>query len=88
MSGKLNTKLDGNQVLREVYNDANESLQVSQIGGNLVPEQYDSINLTYVTSGFGIGEIATVVYIKDATPIATLTLSYNASNKLSSVVRT
>lgn len=87
MAGKLNTKLDGNQVLREVYNDSTESLQVSQIGGNLVPEQYDTINLTYITSGFGIGEIATVTYIKDTIPVATLTLSYNASNKLSSVVR-
>ena len=53
----------------------------------LIPDDYDEINLTYVASGNGVGEIETVTYKKDSTTIATLTLSYNSDNKLSSVVK-
>ena len=48
---------------------------------------YDSITLTYVASGNGAGEIETVVYSLDGTTVATLTLSYNASNKLESITK-
>lgn len=54
----------------------------------LVPEKHDEVAITYVTSGNGVGEIETVVYKLASATIATLTLSYNADNKLSGVVRT
>lgn len=53
----------------------------------LVPESYDQITVTYVASGNGAGEIETVTYSKDASTVATLTLSYNSDNKLTGVVR-
>jgi hypothetical protein len=87
MSGKINSKLDGNQVLKEVFDSSDESLRVKQIGGTLVPDIYDSIELTYVSAGNGIGEIETVVYKLDAATIATLNLSYDGSNRLISVVK-
>jgi hypothetical protein len=48
---------------------------------------YDEIVLTYVASGNGAGEIETVVYKLATATQATLTLSYDANNKLSSVVQ-
>ena len=56
--------------------------------GMLVNESYNSIELTYVTVGDGIGEIATVVYKKAGDTVATLTLAYDSNDKLSSVTKT
>jgi len=56
--------------------------------GSLVPKEHDEIVLTYVASGNGEGEIETVVYKLVTVTQATLTLSYNADNKLTGVVRT
>jgi len=50
-----------------------------------VPDNYDSIELTYVSSGNGIGEVETVTYKLSSTTVATLTLSYDAQNRLSGV---
>lgn len=55
-----------------------------------IPE-YDYIELTYVASGDGVGEIETVVYKSGGefgTTIATLTLAYDASDRLESVTKT
>lgn len=54
---------------------------------NLVPFQYDNIELTYVAAGNGVGEIETVTYKDGSTTVSTLTLTYNADNKIISVVR-
>jgi hypothetical protein len=52
---------------------------------------HDYIAITYVAAGDGAGEIETVVY-KDGgaggTLVATLTLAYNADDKLSTVTKT
>lgn len=87
-TGKLNSKLDAPQIIREVFDASTESIKVKSVGGSLVPDIYDSITLTYVASGPGTGEIQTVTYVLDASTIATLTLSYDGSNRLISVVRT
>ena len=58
--------------------------------GSLIPNNYDYIALTYVASGNGVGEVETVTYKTggaSGSTVATLTLSYNASNDLSGVVR-
>lgn len=82
------TKLDSNQAIRKSYSDADEALRVLPISGNLVPEKYDEIDLTYVAAGNGVGEIETVTYSLSGNVIATLTLSYNSDNKLIKVERT
>jgi hypothetical protein len=59
------------------------------LGFNIPP--YDYIELTYVTAGHGIGEVETVTYKKggsSGTTVATLTLTYNASNEISSIAKT
>lgn len=80
--------LDAEQVLQSSYN-ANGSLNVSSLAEGLVPAQYDSIALTYVSSGAAAGQVATVSYYAgglSGTLIQTLTLSYNGSAQLTSVV--
>ena len=56
------TLLDPGQVVKTVYDGDKEAIKVSQIGGSLVPELYDTITLTYVAAGNGAGEIQTVTY--------------------------
>jgi hypothetical protein len=51
------------------------------------PPEYDEIELTYITSGNGTGEVETVIYKLDSVTQATLTLSYDANNRLSGVVK-
>lgn len=62
----------------------------ARTAGSLVPEEFDYQDITYVPSGNGAGEIATVVYKlggSGGTTVATLTLDYNVDNKLTSVTR-
>lgn len=62
----------------------------ARLAGNLVPETFDYLSLTYVAAGNGTGEIETVVYRTGGaagTIVATLTLAYDASNRLASVTR-
>ena len=52
---------------------------------------YDYIALTYVAAGNGAGEIETAIFKTngaDGTTIATLTLTYNASNEVATVTKT
>lgn len=83
-----------NQIFGQSTIDDHNYLKVNSDGSidtnsltTLVPVAHDQIDLTYVASGDGAGEIETVTYKLDAITVATLTLSYNGSNKLTSVVR-
>lgn len=78
---------DPNGNLQAVQLDANKNLKVLSVGGTLVPENYDNLVLTYVPSGNGAGQVQTVTYKLSTTTIATLTLSYDSGNNLTSVVR-
>jgi hypothetical protein len=62
----------------------------ARIAGSLVPEQFDYQDLTYVLAGNGIGEVSTVVYKQGGsggTTVATVTLTYDAQNRVSTVTR-
>jgi len=62
----------------------------ARLAGNLVPETFDYIAITYVAAGNGAGEIETVVYKTGGaagTTVATLTLAYDASDRLNAVTR-
>lgn len=78
-------KADGSQVINPA---TEETLQDILNGGKLVPEEYDEIVITYRTTPPGNGEINTVVYKLDGDTVATLTLAYDGSDRLSGVVRT
>lgn len=62
----------------------------ARLAGSLVPETFDYLDVTYVAAGNGAGEIETVVYKSGGAAgatVATLTLAYDASNRISSVTR-
>lgn len=59
------------------------------VGGFNIPV-YDYIALTYVAAGNGAGEVETVVYKTEGsggTTVATLTLTYNASNNIVTITK-
>lgn len=58
----------------------------TRLAGSFVPSAYDSVALTYVPSGNGVGQVQTAVYKLATTTVKTLTLSYDSSNRLSGVV--
>lgn len=86
------SRLDADQVIKRAGLSLDGSipdggLAVMPIGGSLVPEKYDELELTYVAAGNGVGEVETVVYKLSSVTIATLTLAYDSSNRVISVVR-
>jgi hypothetical protein len=58
----------------------------TKLAGSLVPTAYDQIDLTYYSSGNGIGQIQTAVYKLATVTVRTLTLTYDTSARISSVV--
>lgn len=83
----MSSKLNHEQILQNVH-EVDTGLRVVSVGGTLVTEEHDSSEFTYVTAGNGIGEIETAVYKLNGVTVATLTFSYNASNKLTGIVKT
>jgi len=78
------TSIDG-KVSTETKQD-NTITELKNILGFQIPF-YDEIVITYVAAGNGAGEIETVVYKLATSTVATLTLSYNASNELSGILK-
>jgi len=86
MSNQLSQK-DGQQVLRSAFDEASNSLGINNVA-DLVKEPYDYIALTYVAAGNGAGEIETVTYRNGGsggTIVATLTLTYDASDRIADI---
>lgn len=68
---------------------ARKEVAIPIIGGFEIPV-HDFVALTYVAAGNGAGELETVVYKTGGvagTTVATLTLAYNASDKLSTITK-
>lgn len=76
--------MDADQITRLTYDEAARAMKTISSGGTLVPESYDEIVLTYD----GSSNIETVTYYANAVQIALLTLAYDGSNRLTSVIRT
>lgn len=75
------SKVSSNQVLQRAFDDDTKSLRILSSGGKLVPEEYNTLELSYTGD-----DLTQVVYKNDTTVIATLTLGYTGG-KLTSVVR-
>lgn len=58
----------------------------SRLSGALVPTAYDEIDLTYITSGNGTGQIGTALYKLATVLVKTLTITYDSSDRISTVV--
>lgn len=79
---KYNPDLDFAQVLKQSFDDPAQALKILGVGGTLVPEKYDSIQLGY--TGDNLTE---VTYKLSGATIAVLTLTYDNANKLIQVTR-
>ena len=90
-SNGLNNR-DANQVIRSQAvetSDGNLAQRTVSLA-DLIQEPYDHIDLTYVASGNGAGEIETAIYRNggpSGTIVTTLTLGYDVSNRLISVTK-
>jgi len=94
MAGDLNDNFDAMQILKRVYEqphvpDAQDPklLRVRNIGGNLVPDIYDEVSITYNVGGPADQEIATVAYLLDSNLLAVLILTYDINGLLTDVKR-
>lgn len=58
----------------------------TRLAGALVPVAFDEVDITYITVGNGTGQAGTVQYRLATVLVKTLTLTYDASNRLSTVV--
>lgn len=59
----------------------------AKTAAGLVPEEFDELNISYVTSGNGVGEIYEVEYRNNGGLVITLRMTYDANDKLSNVSR-
>ena len=87
MANIIVSKLDADQITRLSYDEANAALRQIGVGGTLVPEKFDAVDLEYIVAGNGAGSIGVVTYKLDSSSIATLTLSYDVSDRLINVIR-
>lgn len=58
----------------------------AKTAATFVAVPFDEVDITYVPSGAGVGQIATVVYSLLGSTVRTLTMSYDGSDRLSNVV--
>lgn len=84
----MSSLLDQGQIYHDVHDPVNHALQVKSLGGAFITDPFDETDITYVPSGNGVGEIQTVTYKLAGVTVHTLTLSYDGSNRLITVVKT
>ena len=75
---------DGFQVIKKIYDNTGNYIRVSAFSPPS-PIEYDNLLISYISGGNGDGEIGVVLYKLASTTIATLTLTYDASNRISTV---
>lgn len=88
-SGTLIMGKDGSGNAQQVLVDTDGKLQVDTLAGFEIPA-HNYIALTYVAAGNGTGEIETVTYKSGGgagTTVATLTLTYDSSNRIATVTK-
>ena len=78
--------LDSGQIDRQVFDDTKKVLRVSAFS-NLVTEDYDNILLGYISGGAGDGQLGTVTFKLSSTTVAVVQLTYDVSNRLSTITR-
>jgi hypothetical protein len=59
---------------------------LKSLAGFSIPA-YDNIVLTYVTAGNGLGKIQTATYSLNSVSVAVLTITYDSSNRISTVTK-
>ena len=91
-TSEVNISNTSNIKINPATEDKQDSIitELQKLIGFEIPE-YDYIALTYVAAWNGVWEIETVIYKTGGswwTTVATLTLAYDANNKLSTITKT
>jgi hypothetical protein len=90
MNNKLSTETQNNEI-KKFTSDSKGDTAVNTVVDNLefglIQEPYDNIELMYIESGNGEGEIGVVIYKMDNMPISILSLEYDNQNRLISVTK-
>lgn len=86
----LLTNLDQQQILQNSHDEPNQSLRVTGVGGALVTEPFDYVEMTNSTIA---GQVVptTIEYRSggaSGTLVATLTLTYDVDANLETITRT
>ncbi len=84
----MQSKRDFPQILKGAWNENVQGLNVAPSAGQLITAAYDEIDLVYYPSGPNQGQLETVTYKLAGNTVNVLTLSYDISNNLTSVVKT
>jgi hypothetical protein len=85
-SGNVNVNTVSSTLPPGAATSANQATELTRLAGSLVPTAYNEVDLTYIVAGNGTGQVGTAVYKLASSTVKTLTLTYDASNRLSSVV--
>jgi hypothetical protein len=80
------SNLDSGQIIHNTYETGKKAQRVVAYG-SLVSEPYDEIDLAYITSGPGAGEIGMVLYKNNDVTVAVLEIEYDSSNRISTIKR-
>lgn len=78
---------DSNQAIVQAFDKTLEVFNVRNIAGQLVPEVFDEVQLSYIVSGNGTGELGTIVYKLSSIIIATVQLSYDSNSRIIDIKR-
>ena len=90
---KIYGATDAKEVVLYLADDKDSELSspvtAAMLNPGLAIPEYDQIDLTYISAGSnGAGEISTVIYKLSAVSVATITITYNSSDTIASVVKT
>lgn len=75
-----------NQVLEIADLDSIDANINSRLSGSLVPTAYDEIDIAYVVAGPGAGQIQTATYKLASSTVKTVTITYDGSDRIATVV--
>ena len=78
--GDQSDTLDEGQIFRAVYDKPKIALRVYGVDA-LVPEDYDSYEVSYITAGNGIGDVGLLTFLKSAAIVAAISFTYDTQHR-------
>lgn len=84
--GDQSDTLDEGQIIKAVYDKPKIALRVYGIDG-LVPEDYDAYEVSFITSGNGIGDVGLLTFKKNAAIVAAISFTYDSQHRFLSAER-
>lgn len=75
-----------NQVLEIAQLTDIDAVLRARLTGSFTPTAFDEVDLTYVPSGAGVGQVQTAIYKLAGSTVKTLTITYDGSDRIATVV--